>query len=1007
MTTPHSEGTFGNLENDLLADGVPVVYFFDNCVEGPNSQIEDLGNVLGKVLNLIRYDTGAVVPQVDLVGHSMGGLIARAYLAGLQADGSLSPPADPRVRKFIEVATPNFGSFVAPSVGGIQAAEMVPGSQFLWRLATWNQFADDLRGVDALALVGASSAIPLTNGSDGVVSLTSGSLGFTRDPSKTRILPYCHTDLNGITAGIPAALLQCTATGIAKAWETDAIVLSFLADTSAWQSIGATTPLIDPLLSKYGGMYFGFGYQNSPGKLISDLTGVSFGNNSLSPGGVPGLVTGGAPSGAFYHEFVTSGTGTFRLTSISAGSVNCGPVNEPAGYTTVWRCKYGPLVSSVRPLLGNVRGTVVQSGATITIAGSQFGQLCSNCGVFAGSASLKVVSWTDQAITAVLPATFSGFVGLVVQAASGSDAINIMAAAPTAPVQSFTVAPQVLQFSYANGSNPPPAQSIQIVSNTGIRAAYLAASSATWLDVTRAVGEIPSSLTVSVKPFGLAPGTYTGSISLEISSVPETKDPLTVSVTLVVGAAAPIITKVVNAFGDNPTISPNTWVVIKGMNLAPKERVWLDSDFVNNRMPVALDGVAVTMNGKNAYLYYISANQLNVLTPPDLTLGTVQVQVTNNGAVSGTFTVQVQQYSPSFFVFDGTHVTGTHVDGSLLGPTSLYPGFSTPAKPNETLILYANGFGPTSSPVVSGSLVQSGDLPVLPVIRIGGIAASVQFAGLVSPGLYQFNVVVPPSVPNGDNVLTATHNGLTTQAAVFISVAALGPLATDMQFVSLSAGEFMMGCSPGDRECGSNEYPAHMVRLTKGFDIGKFPVTQAEWKAVMGSIPSSVFSLSIRGDDYPVDNVTPSTAQEFLKRLNLRNDGFLYRLPTEAEWEYAARAGTTDSRYGYTVTDVGWYADNSGKQMHPVGQKKPNAWGLYDMLGNVWELCQDWFGAYSSSPTTDPKGPPPSIILPGNQVLRGGSSISSSFDLRVSSRTPAGVLFFDYDGLRLVRERFP
>ncbi len=99
--------TFGPfMAGDLQSDGVPVVYFFDNCIEDPDGLIEDLGNALGQVLGLIRYDTGALVPEVDLIGHSMGGLIARSYLAGLRSDGSLAPPLDPRVRKFIEIATP-------------------------------------------------------------------------------------------------------------------------------------------------------------------------------------------------------------------------------------------------------------------------------------------------------------------------------------------------------------------------------------------------------------------------------------------------------------------------------------------------------------------------------------------------------------------------------------------------------------------------------------------------------------------------------------------------------------------------------------------------------------------------------------------------------------------------------------------------------------------------------------------------------------------------------------
>jgi uncharacterized protein (TIGR03437 family) len=238
----------------------------------------------------------------------------------------------------------------------------------------------------------------------------------------------------------------------------------------------------------------------------------------------------------------------------------------------------------------------------------------------------------------------------------------------------------------------------------------------------------------------------------------------------VVGADVPAIAAVVNAFGAGQTISPNSWVTITGTKLAPDERTWQGSDFLDQRMPTSLDGVSVTMNGESAYLYYISSSQLNILTPPDLESGDVQVLVSNNGTVSAPYTVHIQQYSPSFFTFDGVHVTATHADGSLIGPTTLYPGLSTPAKPNETIVLYANGFGPTLNPVTNSAETQSGNLPSLPTVTIAGIAASVQFAGLVSPGTYQFNVVVPASAPTGVDSLSARYASLTTQAGVELAV---------------------------------------------------------------------------------------------------------------------------------------------------------------------------------------------------------------------------------------------
>jgi uncharacterized protein (TIGR03437 family) len=446
-TSPHSRDTFGDLETNLLADGVPVVYFFDNCVEGPNLKIEDLGQALGQVLDLMRYDNGLPVPQVDLIGHSMGGLIVRSYLAGLHSDQTLSPPSNPKVRKFIEIATPNFGSFLASLAASfltdVKVPEMIPGSTFLWNLATWNQRGDDLRGVDALAIIGNGGYVPasganLTNASDGVVSLTSASIGFARDPARTRILPYCHTD------GSAQAFIDCTGLSIAKAAATSAIVTSFLANTSAWQSVGSAQTPPDPWLSQFGGIYFTS--QTATGQPIN-LSKVTFGTAPLTNGGAAGTV--------FYSEFI-NGTGTFLE---NGAAFSCGPFTQPLGYYYALRCKLSPQISSVGPLLTAVPGLVVQSGATITIDGAGFGQQqCSTCQVsISPNLALQVSSWSDQTITAVLPSFNTGALGLTVQTAAGSDYITFIAG-PTqltsqnsASFDVVSLAPDMIAYSEAPG----------------------------------------------------------------------------------------------------------------------------------------------------------------------------------------------------------------------------------------------------------------------------------------------------------------------------------------------------------------------------------------------------------------------------------------------------------------------------------------------------------------------------------------------------------------------------
>ena len=240
----------------------------------------------------------------------------------------------------------------------------------------------------------------------------------------------------------------------------------------------------------------------------------------------------------------------------------------------------------------------------------------------------------------------------------------------------------------------------------------------------------------------------------------------------------PQITLVANAFGDTPLIAPNTWVEIKGTNLAPPgdTRIWKDPDFVNNQLPTQLDGVAVTVNGVNAYVYFISPTQINILTPPDPLNGPVQVQVSIAGVTSNVATVQGQSQSLSLFEFvtaGGQHyVYGRHIsDNTIIGPTTLFPGLTTPVKPGETIYIAGNGFGPTDTPVVRGALTQTGTLlKPWPVVQIGGVQANVLFAGLVSPGTFIFNIVVPSNVPDGDLPMTVTFNSFSIQSNVLITI---------------------------------------------------------------------------------------------------------------------------------------------------------------------------------------------------------------------------------------------
>jgi formylglycine-generating enzyme required for sulfatase activity len=203
----------------------------------------------------------------------------------------------------------------------------------------------------------------------------------------------------------------------------------------------------------------------------------------------------------------------------------------------------------------------------------------------------------------------------------------------------------------------------------------------------------------------------------------------------------------------------------------------------------------------------------------------------------------------------------------------------------------------------------------------------------------------------------------------------------DLEMVPITGGTFQMGSTDG----GSDEEPVHSVTLSD-FEISKYPVTQKLWRDIMGVDPPK---LRFKGcDQCPVERVSWDDVQEFLKKLNART-GKTYRLPTEAEWEYAARGGNQSQGYEYSgsndLKEVGWYRENAGGKTHPAGRLKPNELELYDMSGNVWEWCSDWYGSdyYKNSPLSNPAGPDIGLV----RVFRGGSWGSDPQYCRVAYRS--------------------
>lgn len=216
-----------------------------------------------------------------------------------------------------------------------------------------------------------------------------------------------------------------------------------------------------------------------------------------------------------------------------------------------------------------------------------------------------------------------------------------------------------------------------------------------------------------------------------------------------------------------------------------------------------------------------------------------------------------------------------------------------------------------------------------------------------------------------------------------------------MEFVQVPAGEFRMGSTSED--AGENEMPLTAVTISRAFYIGKHEVTQKQWVKVMGTNPSDFNDCP----DCPVEQVSWNDAQAFIRTLNAMEDSKRYRLPTEAEWEYAARGGTGGDRYSADLNAIAWYDKNCNERPHKVGEKAPNAYGLFDMLGNVYEWVQDWKGPYAGGKATDPKGPARGKF----RMIRGGSWETGAKSCRAPHRLDASPGFRIHAvGLRILME---
>ena len=754
--------TFGNLEDYLQSDGVPVVYWFDNCTVCQNCAIETLGSDLSQAIASIQYDNGTPVPQVDLIAHSMGGLIIRSYLSGKQTtSGAFDPPINPKVRKAIFIATPHFGSFQADNLAadvlffaGSQTNEMKPGSQFLFDLAKWNQFQDDLRGIDALGIIGnAGSYNGVQGASDGVVSLTSASikltsfsLAYAEPDVRTRIVAYCHSDFTGTATSEIGSLLGCIGPGIADIdttlHPTYQIIRSFLANTATWQDTAiSTTPSVDPYLSTYGGVIIGAKSTND--QYLTNLTSLIVPNANLSFMSGPS----NSVSSLFYDEWVPAGNYEFSLYDSSGDMSPDNLSTIPGGGMAIYY-KEAPTIHSVGPL-ANMPGLTVSAGATITINGVGFGsQLCSGCQVLVavpGSTVgyiLPVSLWSDQAISASFaPANLPnvpipGYVTIYVELSSSAwDSINIMAL----PSETISAAPTSLQFSYTVGGSTASAQRIQVTSS-GLYALPFTATASTssggdWLAVSSVGTTVPAALRVAVSPAGLTAGSYTGNI--HVSALGASNSSISIPVALTVAAApvtAATFTVVLSASGQVEPFAAQSIVSAYGTNLATGT-----ATASSLSQPTSLDGTTVTVTdsagvARLAPLFFVSPGQVNCEIPVGTAAGAATMSIENQNEITQNATIQIGSVSPGLFALNASGLIAAlvlPVDSGVQG--ALQPDYQLGAG-NSVVPLPIN-LGSAADQIyleMYGTGIRNANVSSV-TVTVGGLSVPVLFAG-AAPG---------------------------------------------------------------------------------------------------------------------------------------------------------------------------------------------------------------------------------------------------------------------------------
>jgi uncharacterized repeat protein (TIGR02543 family) len=705
---------------------------------------------------------------------------------------------------------------------------------------------------------------------------------------------------------------------------------------------------------------------------------------------------------------VNSSTGL--VTGVAAGSVTITATSEgKSGTATVTVSQVPVATVTVSPVSASILvGGTQQFTATTKDAGGN---------VLTG----RTVTWSSSN-TAV--ATVNSSTGLVTGVAAGSVTITatsegksgtatVTVSAPPALVRS----PATMTFEAVQGGSNPTSKTLSISNGGGGTLGWSVTDNVGWLSLAPTSGTSTGetdSVTVSVNISGLAAGTYNATITIT-AAAPATDSPQTTAVTLRV---APVHTLTVAKAGTGSgTVTSSPAGIDCGSDCSESY-----PHGTQVRLTARANAATSTFTG------WSGGGCTGTSTTCDVTMDAAKtvtatftlisrtLTVTKAGTGSGTVT------SSPAGISCGADCTEEYPHGTMVTLTatafagSVFTGWkgacSDTASTCQVTMDADKTVGATFQLLRTLTVTYSG-LGLVGSSPEGircGWSGRVQYTACSAAYAYGTAVTLSASANLGhtftgwSGACTGINPTCTVTMTVNRSVTAsfsnsgLGVGFGSDQFSLIPADTFAMGSTNGN----SDEQPVHGVDITRAFYIQKTEVTQGQWRAVMGSNPSHFTSC---GDQCPVERVSWDEVQEFLNALNVMDPGKNYRLPTEAEWEYACRARTTGD-YGGTgvLEDMGWYSGNSGGQTHPVAQKQPNQWGLFDMHGNVAEWVRDWYSStyYSVSPTNDPQGPTTGT----SRVVRGGSWYLSPWYARSANRLNySPSTRYTAVGFRLVRNQ--